>query len=284
MGGFMQQLATVSSSGAAVTYDNGVFAVGGEAVGIEKVMEYDRLGVLKWANEETKTWLYQTAQTAPAIPQPAAAAAPMGGAEKPKKPWYKKWWVWAIAVVILFVAIGSAGNKGTTTTPAPTSPAASTPAQKPAEQKPAEQPAAAPAQAPAEQTAKIGTPLKVGDLTFTVTAAKPITKLTSVLGNKTGDWVLVTATVKNGSKEAVMIDSSFFKLLSADGSAYETDSDNLMYLPTDKNFFLAKINPNLSKSGQVLFAVPPGSKPSAFKLQVQTGVFGTQTGEIALIK
>ena len=89
---------------------------------------------------------------------------------------------------------------------------------------------------------------------------------------------------KNESKDAVTIDSSFFKLLAADGSTYETDSDNLMYLPADKNFFLAKINPNLSKSGQVLFAVSAGAKPQDFKLQVQTGAFGTQTGEIALTK
>lgn len=199
---------------------------------------------------------------------------------KPKKAWYKKWWVWLIAVIVLgAIASGSGGGK---------TPSAASPATKPAASAPAAPaaPAAAPvAAAPAaDQTTKIGAPLKVGDLVFTVTAAKTTTKLKSVLGNKSGNWILVTATVKNESKEAVTIDSSFFKLLAADGSAYETDSDNLMYLPTDKNFFLAKINPNLSKTGQVLFAVPAGANPADFKLQVQTGVFGTETGEIALTK
>ena len=265
-----------------MTYDNGAFAVGADRVGIEKVMEYDKLGVLTWTNEETKAWAYQTAASSaatPAAPQ-FAAAQPMGKQPKPKKAWYKKWWVWAIAVVVVLIAIaGQGGNK--TTTSAPSSPAASAPAQQPAGQ-----PAAAPAQAPAadQNAAKIGTALKVGDLTFTVSSAKATTKLTSVLGNKTGNWILVSANVANGSKDAVLIDSSFFKPLGADGSTYETDSDNLMYLNTDKNFFLAKINPNLAKDGQVLFAVPAGSKPSDFKLQVQTGAFGTQTGEIALTK
>ena len=276
----MQQIATVTSNGAAVTYDNGVFAVGADRVGIEKVMEYDSLGILTWANEETKAWAYQTA-AASAVPQAAAAVAPTGTPEKPKKAWYKKWWVWAIAVVVVLAAAsGSGGGKSTTTTTNPSSPANSTPAQQPVAQ-----PAAATAEAPAaDQATKIGAPLKVGDLTFTVSDAKATKKLTSVFGKKTGDWILVSATVQNGSKDAVLIDSSFFKLLGADGSTYETDSDNLMYLDTEKNFFLAKINPNLSKKGQVLFAVPAGAKPQDFKLQVQTGAFGTQTGEIALTK
>jgi Domain of unknown function (DUF4352) len=279
----MQQIATVTSNGAAVTYDNGVFAVGTDRVGIEKVVEYDNLGILTWANEETKAWAYQAAAAsaaAPAAPQPAAAA-PRSTPEKLKKAWYKKWWVWAIAVVVVIAAIsGSGGSKSTTTTTSPSSPAASTPAEQPAAQT-----AAATAETPAaDQATKIGSPLKVGDLTFTVSDAKATTKLTSVFGKKTGDWILVSATVQNGSKDAVLIDSSFFKLLAADGSTYETDSDNVMYLDNDKNFFLAKINPNLSKKGQVLFAVPAGSKPQDFKLQVQTGAFGTQTGEIVLSK
>jgi hypothetical protein len=195
---------------------------------------------------------------------------------KAKKPWFKKWWVWVIAVLVIgAIASGSGGSKGTGSVAAPSAPATSTSAANPVAQ---------PAAPAADQTTKIGQALKVGDLVFTANDAKATTKLSSPLGKKSGNWIVVTATVKNESKEAVTIDSSFFKLLSADGSTYETDSDNLMYLTTDQNFFLSKINPNLSKKGQVLFAVPAGSKPADFKLQVQTGAFGTQTGEIALTK
>jgi len=202
----------------------------------------------------------------------------MEAVAKPKKPWYKKWWVWVVIVLVLR-AIGNAPggvSPSTDSASVPSAPAVSTPV---------EPPAAVPAPAPApaaDPTAKIGQPLKVGDLVFTVSGATATTQLKSAFGNKSGNWVLITVTVKNESKEAVTTDSSFFKLLSADGSTYETDSDSLMYLSGDQNFFLEKINPNLSKTGQVLFAVPAGANPQDFTLQVQTGFWGTQTGGIAL--
>lgn len=114
----MQQVATVSSTGASVTYDNGVFVVGAETVGIEKVMEYDRLGALTWVSEETKVWAQQVAASALGAPRPVAVAqpvavpampqpaAPTAGATKPKKPLYKKWWVWVLGILLL----GAVGN------------------------------------------------------------------------------------------------------------------------------------------------------------------------------
>lgn len=182
-----------------------------------------------------------------------------------------------LGIVSTAVNGGSEGSTATNTADKSSSPAA-VPVSNPAEQ-----PKAQPAENK-EETTKIGAPLKVGDLVFTVNSANATKKLTSPLGDKDGNWIVVTATVKNESKEAVMIDSSFFKLLAKDGSTYETDSDGLMYIDNNKNFFLEKINPNLSKQGMVLFAVPDGAKPQDFMLQVQTGVFGTETGKIALTK
>lgn len=102
----MQQLATVTSNGAAVTYDNGIFAVGGETVGVEKVIEYDKLGVLTWANDETRAWAYQTAASAPTAPQPTAVAQPVSKEAEPSKPVYKKWWFWVVVATLLIVGCG----------------------------------------------------------------------------------------------------------------------------------------------------------------------------------
>ena len=191
---------------------------------------------------------------------------------KPKKSIFKKWWFWAILVLILGAAASSGGGKSGTA-PAKSS-APGTTAAAPAAEAPA---------APAGDTVtKIGTALKVGDLVFTVKDAALTKKLKSPLGNKSGNWMVVTVTVKNESKEAVTIDSSFFKLLESDGTTYETDSDNLMYLSADANFFLEKINPKLEKTGQVLFAIPTTAKD--LQLQVQTGAFGTEKGVISLAK
>ena len=185
---------------------------------------------------------------------------------KPKKPFYKKWWFWVIAVIIVgAVASGGAGG-GADTATAPAS---------------GDKTDSAPA-AEAVKVAKIGDALKVGDLVFTVKDAGLTKELKSPLGNKKGNWMVVTVAVKNESKEAVTIDSSFFKLLEGDGTTYETDSDNLMYLDAEQNFFLEQINPKLEKTGKILFAIPDGVKD--LKLQVQTGAFGTETGEISLAK
>jgi hypothetical protein len=187
---------------------------------------------------------------------------------KPKKPIFKKWWFWVIVVVVVIAAASSGGGKdGTGTAKAPASAGTTE---------------SAPAAPEGEPTAKIGEPLKVGDLVFTVTDAQPAQELKSPLGDKKGNWMVVTVTVKNESKEAITVDSSFFKLIEGDGTTYETDSDNLMYLPTEQNFFLEKINPKLEKQGKALFAIPEGV--TDFKLQVQTGAFGTETGMISLAK
>jgi len=189
-------------------------------------------------------------------------------AGKPKKPFYKKWWFWVIAVIIVGTIISNSGG-GSSSSDTATAPASGNKTD------------SAPA-AEAVKVAKVGDALKVGDLVFTVKDAGLTKELKSPLGNKKGNWMVVTVTVKNGSKEAVTIDSSFFKLLEGDGTTYETDSDNLMYLDAEQNFFLEQINPKLEKTGKILFAIPDGVKD--LKLQVQTGAFGTETGEISLAK
>ena len=71
-----------------------------------KVIEYDGLGVLTWASEDTKVWPHEFAAAAPAadaVSVPVAAAAEV----KPTRPLYKKWWVWAIAGVLLVGVISN---------------------------------------------------------------------------------------------------------------------------------------------------------------------------------
>lgn len=190
-------------------------------------------------------------------------------------------------VLVLFAlgVIGSALNGGGSSDTTQTASTVATNTEPQAEQASNEEPAASTEAAVSNEepaAAKIGDAFKVGDLVFTVDSAKMTTKLKSPLGSKKGNWMVVAVKVENQSKEAVTIDSSFFKLLESDGAEYETDSDNLMYLDAESNFFLEKINPKMSSSGKLLFAVPEGVKN--LKLQVATGIFGTETGVIDLSK
>lgn len=194
---------------------------------------------------------------------------------KPKKPFYKKWWFWALAVVVV-IAIASGGNDGGTADTASsgsndaTASAAGDSGASGAGTDAAEEP----------QIAKIGDTIDVGDLAFTVNDASTTTKLSSVFGEKTGNWMVVTVTIKNNSKEAATVDSSFFKLMEPDGTTYETDSDGLMYIDEEDSLFLEQINPKLEKQGKVLFAIPEGA--TEFVLQVQADGLGINTGKISL--
>jgi len=123
------------ADGRDLTYDaeGGGFAIGGTPITIPQALEYDASGQIEWASDETRTWARSlgappVSQTpvAPVIASPtttsdgSALATGTG-----KKPWFKKWWVWAIAVVAV-VAIASvrspASDSGTGSPAAATAP------------------------------------------------------------------------------------------------------------------------------------------------------------------
>lgn len=198
---------------------------------------------------------------------------------KPKKPFYKKWWFWVIVVIVVIVALTGGGGGDTGATTSGTTPSGSSDSTAAAgnsgsdsDGEVAEEP----------QVAKIGDTIDVDELAFTVNDVATTTKLSSVFGEKTGNWIVVTVTIKNNSKEAVTIDSSFFKLVESDGTTYETDSDGLMYIDQEDSLFLEQINPKLEKQGKVLFAIPESA--TDFVLQVQADGLGIHTGEISLAK
>lgn len=130
--------------------------------------------------------------------------------------------------------------------------------------------------------AKIGDKVRVGDLEVTVKSAARKTKLSSVFGSKKGNWMLLTVKITNKGKEQVMVNSSDFTLLEADGTEYSTDSDSMTYIDSDDWLFLKDINPKTSATGKILFAIPKSAKN--LTLQVSSGLFGLETAEISLGK
>ena len=266
----------VYSDGRKLDFDEATsqFKIGDAPVTPQQVAGYDAAGQLAWTSPQSRSWFQQYYGPAPTA---AAAGVPAQPAKKRRTGLIIGIVVGVVVLCGICGVVGSLGHGGSSSTTATTSSDGTA-------SKPGASRQAAPAGTPStgDQTAKIGQPLTVGDLTFTVSDAKATQKLTNPLGSKSGNWILVDGAVKNGTKQAVIIDSSYFKLIAKDGSEYETDSDNIMYLDSSKNFFLEKINPNLSKEGQLLFAVPAGAKPADFKLHVQTNLFGGDTGEISL--
>ncbi|BBW98999.1 DUF4352 domain-containing protein [Geobacillus subterraneus] len=192
--------------------------------------------------------------------------------EKPKKPFYKRWWVWVLAVIIVG-AIASGG--GEDSEPASTEPKKEAEAKKEEPKK-------------EEKTvAKIGQPLKVGDVTFTVygTSTAKSVGPEGLAHNAQGTFLIIDVGVKNGAKEALTIDSSFFKL-KANGAEYEADvTADTFVNDVGGSFFLKKINPGNEGKGKIVFDVPADVATSKdVVLNVQTGFFGTEQGQIQLTK
>lgn len=130
----------------------------------------------------------------------------------------------------------------------------------------------------------VGQEVKVGNLSYTVKSVKETNKLSSVLGNKTtnGKFVIVELVVKNYDKKARVVDSNMFKVKTADGTEYSADLELDMYVNEGGvGFFLEDINPNLSKTGKVVFELPADA--AQYNLEVSSG-FGWAGGKYEQIK
>lgn len=199
----------------------------------------------------------------------------MAEKEKQKKPFYKKWWVWVIAIIIIGAVAsngesGGSGSKDATSKPASTSEKG----EKKTETK----------------VYKIGDLVKVGDMQYKINSKTTADQVgpSALPTNASGKFVVIDVTLKNNGDKAVTVDSSFFKLKRG-GKTYEADSEASMSANQkedgniDNSFFLQQVNPDSEITGKVVFDVSPEiANASDLQLQVQTGAFGTETAIINL--
>lgn len=130
--------------------------------------------------------------------------------------------------------------------------------------------------------ANIGDTLKVGDVEFKVSEISKATNVGGEYGETSkGEYLIVKVSVVNKGSEALTVDSSFFNI-SADGKQYNADDSATMYANDELDFFYTEINPDLSLDGVVVFDLPKDVHSKDLTLNVQTGIFGTETGKINL--
>lgn len=141
-----------------------------------------------------------------------------------------------------------------------------------------------------EKTYKIGDAVNVGDMGYTINSKETATQVgPSVLPETaSGKYLVIDVNVKNSGDEAVTVDSSFFKLKQGD-KTYEADSAASMSANQGEDgeikdsFFMQQLNPNSEMNGKVVFDLSPDvAEASDLTLQVQTGMFGTETENISL--
>lgn len=193
--------------------------------------------------------------------------------EKIKKPFYKKWWVWVLAIIVV-IALTPGGEEETSKNEA-------------SKKENDETVATAKEAEEVEEVVipGIGEVVKVGDVEFTVNGTSTASNVGGQWGSDAvGTFLIADVTVTNVGNEAITADSSFFTLVVGE-KKYESDSTATMQADEGLNFFYESINPDLSKTGKVVFDVTDAviSNPELM-LQVQTGYFGTETSLIKIAK
>lgn len=195
---------------------------------------------------------------------------------KVKKPFYKKWWVWVIAVIVVIsVASNSGKDSGKTTSTSTGEGAKATSGQTQSKSQ-------------EEQKFKIGDTVKVGDIEYIVSDVKDSKSIgtNQYLKKETdSNFVTIKVTVKNTSDKAKTIDTSMFKLKDSKGIAYSADAGVDMYAnEAGKSFFLQQANPNVPKTGNIVFETPTKNADEPFTLEVSGGMVSIKSANITLIK
>jgi len=136
---------------------------------------------------------------------------------------------------------------------------------------------------PAEEVveiAGIGEQIDVENVYFTVNEISTATNVGGEYGQDAqSQFTIINVTIQNEKNEAITVDSSFFTLLSGERT-YEADGSAGIYANEDTSFFLESVNPGVAITGNVVFDVPADLADPI--LQVQTGFWGTETGQINL--
>ncbi|MED4888555.1 DUF4352 domain-containing protein [Lysinibacillus fusiformis] len=204
-----------------------------------------------------------------------------------KKPFYKKWWFILIVAIIVIGAIGNMAGGNDTTKEKDSKDKVEISAKTPENKDSSKDDEKAKEK---EEIAVINTPLEVGDAVFTLSGVSLTDQVgPSVLPTKaSGTYVVLDVTYKNNGNKAVTIDASFFKLKRGE-KTYESDSVASMSANQGEDgniqnsFFLQEVNPDMEIKGKVVFDLAPEvAEATDLQLQVQTGIFGTETGMINL--
>lgn len=137
----------------------------------------------------------------------------------------------------------------------------------------------------ADDIVGLATPLNVGDVEFTINNWEQTASVgTDFMIEEANDtYMVMDVTVANNSSEAITVDSSYFKVVNGENT-YEPDTMASSTANEDGlGLFFEQINPGSSRNALVVFDVTQDVVDSNEKqVQVQSGIWGTETGLINL--
>lgn len=193
----------------------------------------------------------------------------------------KKGLKWAGIIVIGAVILGNLGDQDEQAAPEKKVEVEQEAVQ--SEAKPVKAKAAA---KPVKKTYGINDRVKVGKLTYVVNDVKMVDTLSNVLGEKktSGQFLVIGLTILNGDKEERFVDSNMFKVNVGD-TEYSADTELDLYANEDgMGFFLETINPNIEKTGNIVFELPKQVKNPKLEVSSGFGWAGGQSKEIQLTR
>ena len=199
---------------------------------------------------------------------------------KIKKPFYKKWWFWLIVVIIIVGAVGGGNKDKTKETDTEKTAKVETKESKTEESAPKKS---------EKQVFGMGQDVTVGKVVYRVDGKEVADTVGNEYVNSTakGKFLVLNVTVTNNGDKAITVTDDFFKLYKGK-TEFKADTTATMYANQDANgdsaaFFLQELNPESTLSGKVVFDVSEDTiNDQSTQLQVQTGVWGTQTEKIKL--
>ena len=114
----------------------------------------------------------------------------------------------------------------------------------------------------------VGQTAQVANVQWRVSDAYLTNQLRSNFGTqKRGRFVVVDFTFTNNRDEEVTLDPELHMVLKdRRGREFGTDVDSWEFMPTNLNIFLEPVNPGLSKTGRVIYQVPPDAWGFTLKL------------------
>ncbi|WP_240689490.1 DUF4352 domain-containing protein [Ammoniphilus sp. YIM 78166] len=199
---------------------------------------------------------------------------------KVKKPFYKKWWVWVIAIIV--IANLGGGDEETNQTAQPA--AQQTEATNQAQPAPAPVPAPVKEEAkPEEKPVELSNEGVASDVKISVLGFESVEKI----GNNQfstveaqGIFKIVKVNVTNNQKDAITVDSNSYKLVDDQGREFSPSSEASLAFESStgnakrKTFLLQQLNPGLSIEGNLAYDVPKDAK--GFVLKARGGMTGKE--------
>ncbi|AWZ48473.1 DUF4352 domain-containing protein [Clostridiaceae bacterium 14S0207] len=166
--------------------------------------------------------------------------------EKIKKPFYKKWWVWVVAVIII-AGIGGNMNKSK-----PTSMKASTESKQETKQKENKK-----EESKKEEIFGVNEPVKFNDMIMSVTNIKKSNGSEFEKPKSGKEFVIVTVKIENKGKDKVHYNPFDFKMQNSKG---QIEDEGLITIDSDTALNDGELAPNGEVEGTLAFEQPKNDK------------------------